>query len=463
MTNRPNILLIMSDQHRYDCVGRANDYPVETPNIDKLASQGMWFEHAYTPIPLCCPTRQAFLAGKRPEALGCHWNYDQNIKIPPLDPGEYSWPRDLKQAGYRSAYIGKWHVNPEHGPTEYGYDEHIGERLYGAYRNKLFPDVKYKDPFMGEPDPIPLEHSRTHWQSDRAIELIERYTEAGSPWHIRLEFTEPHLPCRPAGRFATMYDPDRIPKWRSFDDDFEGKPYVQKQQLYNWGIEDYTWEDWAPIVARYYGIISQLDDAIGRVLDKLDQLGIADNTIVIYISDHGDMCGGHRMMDKHYIMYDDVVRVPLVIRWPGIVEPGSVCSEFVYNSLDLPPTILDLLGLDPTKIVHGRSFLQLLKGQQVSDWRNCVVSTYNGQQFGLYTQRMLRTREWKYVWNTTDVDELYDLRNDPDELVNRIHDPLCADVVAELRRRLFYELKAIDDGFVKNPWMQRQLLNNRKL
>ena len=110
---------------------------------------------------------------------------------------------------------------------------------------------------------------------------------------------------------------------------------------------------------------------------------------------------------------------------------------------DLPPTILDLLGLDPTKIVHSRSFLQLLKGQQVSDWRNCVVSTYNGQQFGLYTQRMLRTREWKYVWNTTDVDELYDLRNDPDELVNRIHDPLCADVVAELRRRLFTSSKPL--------------------
>ncbi|RJP71880.1 MAG: GTP-binding protein, partial [Candidatus Abyssobacteria bacterium SURF_17] len=233
---------------------------------------------------------------------------------------------------------------------------------------------------------------------------------------------------------------EEVPEWRSFPDEFENKPYIQKQQLYNWDIENLTWEDWAPAVARYYGIISQMDDAIGKLLQKLDDLGISDNTIVIYSTDHGDMCGGHRMMDKHYVLYDDVVRVPLVVRWPGVIKPGAVCSEFVYNFLDIQPTILEILGLAPKDFFHGRSMLPLLKGDKPDDWRKEVVSTYNGQQFGLYTQRMLRNDKWKYIWNTTDVDELYDMENDPDELKNLIHEEIHAPMVAEFRKKLYEEL-----------------------
>ena len=188
----------------------------------------MWFEHAYTPIPLCCPTRQAFLA-QASRGSRVPLNYDQNIKIPPLDPGEYSWPRDLKQAGYRSAYIGKWHVNPEHGPTEYGYDEHIGERLYGAYRNKLFPDVRTRIRSWGSrPDTSRAQpHALAIGQGNR---VDREYTRGG----LTLAYTpgvHRASPSVQACRAVCDYDdPDRIPKWRSFDDDFEGKPHSQKQQ-----------------------------------------------------------------------------------------------------------------------------------------------------------------------------------------------------------------------------------------
>ncbi|MFS0726660.1 sulfatase-like hydrolase/transferase [Paenibacillus sp. 1P07SE] len=458
---RPNILLIQSDQHRYDCVGRSRDYPVRTPHMDRLAEEGLWFSQAYTPIPLCCPARQSLLNGRRPEAFGALWNYNGAPPMQALQPDAYAWPRELGKAGYRNGFCGKWHVNPDHGPEAFGFDETVGQAEYRAHIDQRYPGLTYTNGWFGERNPVELEDAYTHYLADRTIDMIERFTAEGKPWHLRLDFPDPHLPCRPSEPFASMYKPDEVPQWRSFDERFEGKPYIQKQQLYNWRVEDYTWQDWAPTVALYYGAISQVDDAIGKVLSALDRLGLAENTIVIYTSDHGDMCGGHRMMDKHYIMYDDVVHVPFIIRWPQRIQPGSVCDAFVYNLLDLPPTLLEAASLPVPEWFHGRTLMPILAGQAVSDWREEAVSTYNGQQFGLYSQRMLRTREWKYVWNLTDIDELYDLRNDPEELRNRIADPACEAVVADLRQRLEAELTRCGDAII-NRWTRAQLLEQRQ-
>jgi arylsulfatase A-like enzyme len=461
----PNILIVMVDQQRYDCIGASKMYPVRTPHLDKLAGEGAWFTNAYTPIPLCCPARQAFISGRRPETFGALWNFGISLPVQALQPDEFAWPRELQRLGYRTGYIGKWNVHPKHPATRYGYDEYIPEDAYVEFKQSHYPDVVYTQGFLGEKDPIPLEHSRTHWLADEAIRLLEAYAEESEPWHIRLDFPEPHLPCRPAGKFAEMYKPEDIPEWGSFGETFANKPYIQRQQLYNWRIEDYTWDDWAPIAARYYGAISQTDDAIGKVLSKLSELGLDNNTIVIYTTDHGDMCGGHRMMDKHYVLYEDIVKVPLIVKWPGHIAPGTVCSQFVTNLLDLPPTILQIVGAmtEPLeKRLHGRTLLPLLKGDQPGDWRQGVVSTYNGQQFGLYTQRMLREEGWKYIWNTTDVDELYDLRRDPNELINLIHSQEHEERVRGMRNRLYEQLKEWGDGLVNNAWMKDQLLNGRK-
>ncbi len=463
MGERPNILHIMVDQQRYDCIGFSGDYPVLTPNVDRLASQGIWFSNAFTHIPLCSPARQSFVNGRRPESFGSLWNYNLGLKIPALEPKQYSWARELKALQYRTGYIGKWNVHPIHEPASYGYDYYIGPEQYERFIHERYPDVKYTASFMGERDPLPLEHARTHWMARQAIELMGIYASQNEPWHIRLNFSEPHLPCRPAGKFADMYAPENVPMWRSFNETFENKPYIQKQQLYNWEIQNYTWDDWAPIVARYYGVISQLDDAIGLVLAAVSELGIDDNTIVMYTADHGDMCGGHRMMDKHYIMYDDVVKVPLIIRWPKKIKPGQICDRFVYNLLDVPPTILEWLGVKVPDFFHGRSLVPLLNGQSGRDWRNEVVATYNGQQFGLYTQRMIRNNEWKYVWNTTDVDELYNLREDPEELHNVIYESRHSGVLQQLRETLYCTLKEEGDTLVDNMWMKNQLLKGSKL
>lgn len=458
----PNLLIIVADQCRYDCIGYAGIYPVRTPHLDRLASEGVWFSEAYTPIPLCSPARQAFLNGSRPESFGGLWNYGLGLAIPALPPERFSWPREL--AGrYASCYIGKWGVHPQHGPAAYGFDRSIGEQDYAAYRRQQGYPLPQANGYFGETDSAPLTHARTHWLARQASEQVSALSKSGRPWHVQLHFPEPHPPCRPSPPFAEMYDAQSVPMWHNFRDTFRNKPYIQKQQLYNWGVHDWDWEDWAPVAARYYGIISQMDDAVGLLLQTLEETGQADNTIVVFTADHGDLCGAHRMMDKHYVMYDDIVKVPFIVRWPNRAAAGRRCDAFVCPMLDLPPTFLEEARIGLPDHLHGRSLLALLSGETPAVWREEAVATYNGQQFGLYTQRMIRTRDWKYVWNTTDIDELYDLRQDPGELDNRIDDHSCKELVGELRRRLYDILLREQDGLVNNPWMRDQLLLNRKL
>ncbi|NOV04595.1 sulfatase-like hydrolase/transferase [Paenibacillus sp. LMG 31457] len=467
MASKPNMLIIMVDQLRYDCLGYSRQAPVLTPHLDKLASEGMWFERAYNHIPVCGPARQSFVCGRRAESFGGLWNFSLGMQVGALEPASYSWARTLQEAGYVNGYIGKWDVHPTYDPTHYGYDVFVSsDEKYREWLKERHPDLAYANGYFGETDPLPLADTRTHQTADMAGRLMRRLCEesAGSPWQLRVNFQEPHLPCRPAAEFAGMYAPACIPEWGSFRETFANKPYIQEQQLRNWHIENYDWTEWAPIVARYYEIVSQLDDAIGKLLAELDALGRSEDTVVIFTTDHGDMCGGHRMLDKHYVLYEDVVKVPLIIRWPGVIAAGSRCDQFVQSLLDLPPTLLAIGGSAPSADarLHGESLLPLLRGTEPAKWRDEVVASYNGGQFGLYTQRMIRTREWKYVWNCTDVDELYDMRDDPHELHNAIHHPANKRIVAELRKRLYDILHEAGDGIVQNTWMREQLLAGRK-
>jgi len=464
---RPHILLIMADQLRVDCLGYAGGAPVHTPHLDRLAAEGVWFDEAFTHFPVCAPARQSLICGQRPEVFGGLWNYTMGLKVGALAPTAYSWARSLQEQGYQCGYIGKWDVHPEYTPVSYGYDHYVDSAaLHRSMMKMDYPEVAYTNGYFGEPDPLPLEHTLTHFTAMQAEQLLERLSETGQPWQLRVNFNEPHLPCRPAQPFASLYTPEDAKEWGSFADTLHGKPYIQSQQLRNWGIESFGWEEWAPIVARYYAVISQLDDAVGKLLHRLEELGLAEATWVIFTSDHGDMCGGHRMMDKHYVMYEDVVKVPLIMRMPGVIPAGHRSDELVYNLLDLPPTILEVCGMAPPceHAMHGRSMLPWMTGRAgaSASSREEVIASYNGQQFGLYTQRMLRSKKWKYVWNLTDVDELYDLEDDPHELYNRIGDPARHELVQQLRKRMYAALLNDGDPMVRNEWMQRQLLGGHK-
>lgn len=455
MEKKPNILFISCDQLRRDCVGFAHEYPVRTPSLDRLAAEGISFDNSYTPLPTCCPARQALLCGKRPERFGALWNFDQGIPVSSVSADAFSWAQSLADAGYRTGYVGKWHVSPTLTPLDFGYADYIPEQELNACARKKHPELGFRGGFFGEVSPYPLEDSPTHVNAARVISLIDAYGEG--PWHIKMDLAEPHLPCRPCEPFASMYTDDDVPMWNAFNDTLEGKPRIQRQMRLNWHTADRPWEEFRETARLYYAYISQIDDAVGRVVRHLEEKGLLDSTVIIFTADHGDLCGDRHMMDKHYVMYDEVVRVPLVLRYPPLIRAGSRSDAFVTNMLDLVPTLLELAGAQVPGDLDGVSLMPYLRGERHPAPRRYAMVTYNGQQFGLYTQRMIRNDTYKYVWNPTDVDELYDLAADPYELTNLAQRPEYASVLAGLRLDLLAELDAVSDYTVRSPWLRDQL------
>ena len=460
-SNPTNILLIHSDQHRYDCVGAHGHPQLRTPRLDRLVREGVDFSHAFTPAPICSPARASLVTGRWPTEHRC-------INIPnfdgyrPADTPEPTLWNLLHDAGYRQALIGKFHGEVAGDPTRHGVDRFLSEDDdYDAWRTaRGLPLRRRRNGWFGEVDPdTPCEQSRIAWAAEQTLEAIRDFHAEGRPFFVRWDPSEPHLPCLIPSEIADWYPPDTIEPWPSFPDPLKNKPPMQAQQLRSWGVDGWTWEQWAPVVGRYLAEITLLDRHIGRVVDELDRLGLAEDTLVIYTTDHGDLCGGHGMMDKHYMMYDDVVRVPLIMRWPGRVPAGETRDAFVSHEIDLASTIARVAGLTPPEGFRGVDLLPVARGE-ADTGREDVYSQYFGCQFGLYYSRIVRDRRWKYVWNLTAGDMLYDLESDPAELVNRVTDPAAAGELARLRRRMIEWCESIGDRLL-NEFTRVQLENPR--
>ena len=458
--NNKNLLFIMCDQQRYDCIGFSGIRPVKTPNIDKIARNGAFFKNTYTPIPVCAPARQALICGRRPESFGGLWNFGITHPVREISNEDWLYSRALKDCGYNTGFLGKWNVSATLKPENYGFDVYVSDSQVNAEINKKYPNINYKNGYFGDSCPVALEDSHTHILAREANKIINNFAGQDKPWLVNIDFQEPHLPCRPSAPFDTMYKPEDIEKWGGFDDNFVNKPYMHKQQVINWKLEDKSWEEWSRTVALYYGLISQYDDAIGLILKNLEDTGQLDNTVIVYTCDHGDLCGSHRMIDKHYVMYEDLTHVPFIIRADGLIEP-QIFDGYAHNCLDFAPTVLDLLGIDkPENILHGESLAPALVNG--ADWtRDYAVSSYNGQQFGLYSARCIKSGDYKYVWNLSDIDEFYDLSVDPYELDNLIYDKSRAALIADLRVKLYNELEKCGDPMIR--WTKGQLLEGRKV
>lgn len=447
----PNLLIFLTDQQRFDCIGRAGKFGIKTPNIDRLCDEGTWFTHAFTPTPVCAPAKQAIMSGVQSDSLGILWNFG-TAGMKSLSPGGDFWTKALKRRGYTNAYFGEWHVSENGEPADFGFDSYVSLSDYKKFFLEKYTDIECKNGWFGEPSPIDYKDALPHWLASKINDFIK--TEGNEPWLSWFVLPNPHLPCRPSEPFASMYRPEDMKPWDSFGDTLEHKPYIQKRQLFSWGLEGMTWEKFAPTVAYYFGMITQIDDALGTVLDTLENAGIIDNTVVVFISDHGDTCGGHGMLDKHYILYDDVTRVPFIVRYPKAFPKGFECGEFVSSCLDIAPTVEELCGLEPSGKHHGTSLLKTMAGLNPEKFS---VSTSNGQQFGLFTQRCIRNESYKYIWNLTDIDEFYDLSVDPGEKTNRIDEPEYAETIGAMKKQLLGALKRRDDPFI-NGWTTKQLL-----
>lgn len=491
MNDKPNILLIRSDKHRWDCVGVNGAGVVKTPNMDRLAAEGVNFTHAFCPVPLCVPARTSMLTGQWPTEHLCIANWDSEAPRPHLE-GLPTCSQILRDGGYWLGHLDKWHVHRGKDPTAYGFHEVAETWRYKQWREEegLPPSPKFSlaalpktasvnsdqarreyasgqvvgSPagWQGQTDSgITPEQSRLAYAADHLIRMVEARAETGQPFFICWNPPEPHLPPLPPEPYGSMYPPDSIAPWPGFVDGLKGKSYAQAQQRRDWGVEGWTWEQWAPYVSRYFGVIGLLDAQLGRVLDALDRLDLTDNTLVVYTADHGDSVGEHGLADQHFILYDCVMRVPLIARLPGVIEPGRTCDEFVCNALDLPSTFLDLADLPAPETFRGADLVPLFRGD-AGVGRRDIFGMYHGNQFGLYSMRMVRDRRWKYIWNATAEDELYDLAGDPGEVHNLATDPECAAELARLRGRLAEWMEQTGDPML-NPWTRVSLLEGRTI
>ncbi|MBN1674808.1 MAG: sulfatase-like hydrolase/transferase [Kiritimatiellae bacterium] len=466
MPDRPNMLLFFVDQQRVDTLGCYGHPACRTPALDRLAAEGARFTRAYSCCGLCSPARSSVMTGLYPHNHGVLTNTHDWQTRRFLDPAIPTFAHRLAAAGYHTSYVGKVHLRtPEATPEPYGFKE--WHRPYPDYLNArgLTPGrtagptygpqgSSWRWPFAATYDGA-FESYDEYWRAEEGLRILEEraadYRKNGTPFFLRIDFPGPHLPFIIPEPYASMYDPADVPERPEFADTFEGKPRIHAQMPRYWATADTDWAFWQPIVAKYWGFVTLLDTLIGRVLDRLRELGLDRETAVFYTGDHGDTCGGRRMFDKGYCMYEELYHLPFIAAWPGVWEKGRVVDSFV-NHMDLMPTFLELAGLTPPAGLDARSLKPILDGQTLADWPTDAYAEFHGMQWGLYSQRMLVTARYKLVFNVSDVDELYDLAEDPAELRNRIDDPACAEIQRDLYRRMFTRMQQTRDPFTQDLW-----------
>lgn len=441
----PNVVFILTDDQRWDQLGCEGHPFLKTPQLDRVAKEGARFANMFVTTSLCSPSRASFLSGLYAHSHGVVNNFTDYPKDLP------SFPRQLQKAGYETAYIGKWHMGEDSDEKRPGFDYWITHKGQGKYYDTTF-NVNgrrmVKDGYY------------THRVTDMAVDWLRR--KHGKPFLLILGHKAPHTPFTPEKRYLRVYDRLNI-KYPDTAFALEGKPKWVEQRLDTWhGIYGPIYgfrqkfpdrrpesvKHFADFVRAYTATIKSIDDSTGRIYQTLKKTGRLDDTLLIFAGDNGMFLGEHGMTDKR-TMHEPSIRVPLLARYPKLIRPGTVVKQMVLN-VDLAPSILDVCGAEPLRDVHGRSWGPLLAGR-AADWRTSWYYEYNYEKQFPYTPnvRGVRTDRWKYVHyphgdGSPDrhMAELYDLSSDPGETKNLIHDPACAERVAELKAELQRLIKA---------------------
>ena len=473
MPRRPNILILMSDQEQGDVV--RPDHPCQTPSSDRLAREGVRFTRARTPATHCCPARASFFSGVYPSRHGVFNNVSNPTAIHrSLNPGVTLFSEPLREAGYRLAFAGKWHVCDSENPADRGWEELGITAGKGSYMHRSFADWRSQ---ADEPEPSgPRRRGEIRRPGWGSLQLYDSYPSAGKrgyedhpdyavvrsavaelprlaagdePWCLFIGLVGPHDPYVIPERYARMYDPAEVPLPASYADALADKPAVyrrQRQQYWGQLSPDETRE----AIAHYWGFATMVDDMFGEVLDALDATGQADDTLVLRLSDHGDYCGAHGLWMKGVAPFREAYNVPAIVRWPnGIARPGRVVDEFVTLA-DFAPTILEVAGVPDAYPTDGHSLAPFLRDEAPTDWPDAFCSQFNGVEL-YYSQRVVETKAHKYVYNGFDFDELYDLERDPAEMVNVADDPAYAGAKRDLVRRMWRFGEETRD-FIFNPY-----------
>lgn len=468
MQKRPNFVVFITDQQRRDTIGAYGSPICRTPTIDWIAANGMRFDRAYTPTGLCSPVRSSLMSGVYPHK---HRVFD-NVSLHPishsLSSKDDKLAHGLKASGYRLGFVGKWHVSETETPLDFGFEDYHSLGDYMTWRKSLgipTPDTYWAYRTQScERDPCGVETSRPAWICNRAIELIDKYAGDGAePFFIRLDFHGPHYPNVVPEPFYSMYPPESIPPWPNADDSLDDKPAVQRIKKRHYGTDKMSWADWQPFVSAYFGEVSLIDSQAGRVIEHLKQKGLLENTVIVWSTDHGDTIGAHGICNKDYTMYDEIYRVPLIVRWPGVTRPGSVSKNFVHHFMDLCATFLDIAGQPMPSTMQGRSLVPILRGDPIGEWPTEAYCEFHGSHMGMYSMRLLADERFSYIYHTNDIDEFYDHETDPHEMRNLAEAPgPHQQVLSDMKRRMVSWMEATGDH-LHNEWTVAWLTGDEKL
>ena len=456
---RPNILFIMTDDHAAHAMSCYGSKVNQTPNLDRLAKEGLRFTNSFCTNSICAPCRAVILTGKYSHLNGV---IDNAVKF---DGAQQTFPKLLQQAGYETALVGKWHLKTD--PTGFDYWNILPGQ--GAYYNPAMIEMGRQKKHAGYVTDILTEHA-LGWLKGR---------QGDKPFCLMFHHKAPHREWEPGPKYLTLYADRDIPEPETLFDDYEGRgraakeqdmsiektmtnrdvklvaprnltpeqkekwdaaygpgnqafaeAHLQGQDLVRWKYQRY--------IKDYLRCIAAVDESVGQVLDYLDQSGLAENTVVIYTSDQGFYLGDHGWFDKRF-MYEESLRMPLLVRYPKEIRAGSENADIVLN-LDFAETFLDYAGVAAPGDMQGRSLRPLLQGRTPTDWRKSMYYHYYEYPAVHSVKRHygVRTQRYKLIHFYHDIDEweLYDLKSDPDERRNVYGDPQYADVVKELKAEL---------------------------
>ena len=482
MEKKPNLLFIMTDQQRYDTLRVYGNDNIHVPNLNRLAESSVVFDRAYVTQPVCTPSRGSIMTGLYPHNHGSiENNFPLNKDIPTI-------PEIVKQNGddYISAYIGKWHLGDEiirqHGfdrwiSTEDNYFPYYSRPDYRALRSDYYfflkdsgflPDYETDDFSYFTRDfctRLPEQFSKPAFMAREAERFIRENKDR--PFILYLSFLEPHPPYYSA--FDELYDPDEIDLPPLFHEEIpDNVPLKYKfNRIYHREIgRHYPMKDektWRKLIARYRGAISLVDKYVGKVLRALRQNGLEDRTIVVFTSDHGDMMGDFRMLQK-YVMYESAVRVPLLMKIPGLSNRQIRIKEPV-SLVDLVPTLLDLMNQPVPARMDGKSLYPAVLGKQTLE-HNDVFIEWNGDEgedqwfknhrngelkeridrvYGAGVRTVVTPEGWKLSLHQFGEHELYNLNEDPRELNNLFFSGKHRDQIKRLSQKIYQWQKETND------------------
>jgi len=464
MNKQPNIIIVYADQMRYDAMGCSGNPVIKTPHIDRLASEGVQFTESYTSYPICCPFRASMLTGKYAQGHGMVQNHF------PLRADQTFLADCLKSAGYRTGYVGKWHL--EGGPKpgfvppdrRFGFEHFVGFNRGHEYLSSIYFD-----------DNGQAYHSQRYepdYQTDQFMEFVNDAANAddSKPFFGYLSYGPPHFPMDMPEFLKKIYRHDEVPLPVGVPNP-QLQQSVQKRRNEDYcggdprsGHKSHTVNDTKPVgepeteaeirqfIAEYYGMIHNIDWNLGRILNQLDGLGIAQNTMLVFLSDHGDMLGQHGSfcgIKNH--AYRAAMQVPLIIRYPERFAPQQT-SAMVDVGVDMMPTLLDLCHVEPPEGMHGKSYLSVLDGK-ANDARDAImyqVFTQTGGnpgEFAPFAERGIRTKEWLYVRHKGERVMLFDEQADFHEQDNLVGDASYAALMDEFDARITAHMSDTGDDW----------------